>query len=73
MKLALAASMTIATLIASSTLAVSAPRRALAVDAYGYSAVQGPAVVTFGNRYIGQDPDANIRAQLQKDPVVSEN
>ena len=29
-------------------------------------------VVTFGNRVVGEDPDPNIRAQMEHDPVMSE-
>lgn len=32
-----------------------------------------PDVVTLGGRVVGEDPDINIRSQMQHDPAVSEN
>jgi hypothetical protein len=66
-----------------STSAFAAPRHHAAVEAdsmssYGQASTErfySPRsdVVTFGNRVIGQDPDLNIRSQMEHDPVPSEN
>jgi hypothetical protein len=71
MKTILASTLALTTLIASATLAVSAPRRHLAPADPGY-AMQSPNKVYFGNRVIGQDPDANIRGQMEHDPLPNE-
>ncbi len=70
MKTVLATSLALATLVTSATLATAAPRRHVAPEAF--AAANGSTVVTLGNRVVGQDPDINIRSQLQKDPVASE-
>jgi hypothetical protein len=65
-----------------STSAFAAPKHHAAVEtdsssSYGQSTERyySPRsdVVTFGNRVIGQDPDLNIRSQMEHDPVPSEN
>jgi hypothetical protein len=42
-----------------------------AYAAYGYA--RPSDIVVFGNRIIGEDPDANIRTQFLYDPAVSDN
>ena len=75
----LVSSIALAALLASPSLAASRARVQSGFDAY--AAANGPrviapaaraGVVLFGNRVVGQDPDANIRVQLQHDPVPSE-
>jgi hypothetical protein len=66
-----------------STSAFAAPKHHAAVESDGSASYAQPAteryygprsdVVTFGNRVIGQDPDLNIRSQMEHDPVPSEN
>ena len=39
-------------------------------DAYGYTPYGGGSGVVRSGRYIGQDPDPNVRLQLKRDPVA---
>ncbi len=80
MKNTLAISMAVAAVIASSSFASAATRHRPA-DAYAAAngqyygqpyAQPSQPVVTFGNQVIGQDPDVNIRAQIERDPVANQ-
>ena len=84
MKTTFAVSMAVAAVIASSSFASAATIHRPAADAYaaangqyygqnyGQQYQQPQTAVTLGNRVVGQDPDANIRAQLERDPVPTE-
>lgn len=81
MKTKIALGLALATAL--STSAFAAPKHHAAVEADTMSSYeQAPTeryysprsdVVTLGNRVIGQDPDLNIRSQMEHDPVPSEN
>ena len=75
MKKTLIATLALATLVASPAFAqtnthrirhVAAPDNA-SVSEPSYAA-QNPNAVVFDNVVVGQDPDANIRLQLRRDP-----
>ena len=76
MKKTLIATLALATLVASPAFAQSNTHRihraATTTDNVYPSdpsyAAQNPNVVVFGNTVVGQDPDINIRAQMQRDP-----
>ena len=76
MKKTLIATLTFATLVASPAFAASNTHRlrhaATTLDNVYASepnyAAQNPNVVVFGNTVVGQDPDANIRLQMIRDP-----
>src|SRR4051794_19993897 len=69
--------------VALSTSAFAATKHHVAVETDNSASYGQPAteryysprsdVVMFGNRVIGQDPDLNIRSQMEHDPVPSEN
>ena len=69
MKKVFATSLALATLIASATAAVSAPRRNVVQPSQ--QTVHRPSASTevhLGNQVVGQDPDPDIRAGLLHDP-----
>ena len=76
MKKTLIATLALATLVASPAFAASNTHRlrhaAATLDNVYASepsyAAQNPNVVVFANTVVGQDPDANIRLQMIRDP-----
>jgi hypothetical protein len=79
MKTKLAITVALATVLASPAFAAVPKHHAPSADtmeSYGQSNeryVTRPSdAVTFGNRVIGEDPDPNIRSQMQHDPTPSE-
>ena len=76
MKKTLIATLALATLVASPAFAqsnthrirstVAAPSNLLPSDPS--FAAQNPNAVVVGNTVVGQDPDINIRAQIERDP-----
>ena len=71
----LIATLALATLVASPAFAQTNTHRIrhAAASDYAYAsepsyAAQNPNAVVFDNVVVGQDPDANIRLQLRRDP-----
>ncbi len=77
MKKTLIATLALATLVASPAFAQTSTHRirhAVTTPNNAYAsepsyAVRNPNVVVYGNTVVGQDPDANIRLQMMRDPI----
>jgi hypothetical protein len=80
MKTKIAISAALAVVLASPAFAAPPKHRVPAASApmesYGQSneryVAKQPDAVTLGNRVIGEDPDPNIRSQMEHDPTPSE-
>jgi hypothetical protein len=78
MKTKLAIAAALAAVLTSPALAAPPKHRAPVshdtMNAYGAATPYSSRgdVVMFGSRVVGEDPDPNIRSQMQHDPAVSE-
>jgi len=81
MKKTLISAIALATLATTSAFAQTQPTRArhavrpqtnAGYMAYGQYTTNDPYVVISNDRVVGRDPDANIRAQMMRDPIPDE-
>ena len=77
MKIKIAIGLALAAVLASPAFAAHhVPAATAPMESYGQSneryVPRQPDVVTLGSRVIGEDPDANIRSQMEHDPTPSE-